>query len=597
VYGWLLFLEFNFKLKVMMKQSILATLVLLFLTSCSTLTSSSENQKNVFYEQLEQQEKPPHLVKQETNKEPVADQFSESWLAALGFSGQQAVVSETTPEVVKSANAISEHEKITSADNSFLSILGFDNDDSADTEKPVELKASDQSSQSNGVASSKEASSQKVPPKPVDVVALVPEPEVVPPVQPELVLGPSLSAVVQRAVKTHPSVKATEAKKLSSEYEVDSQFAGYLPSVDLESGIGFEDSDMVNRNDDTLLRSEAKISLRQLVFDGWETSSRVSVAKANLKAATAVLGAQQQETSLQAAASYIDVFRSKRFVSLAKKNLENHKILGQRIKKRAQTGYGNKANLAQVNARIALANARLIRFQGELDTATAQYQESVNELPPEGMTLPVIPDELVQEDVDSLIATAIINNPALQASVHRIDEKVALTEQVESEFMPKIHVNLSSSWNEDVDGTRGKNNDTMGMVNLKYNLFNGAGSLARWDRANYELDNATELMKAYKRQVIKEVRSAYIQLQVAHSRLPALENHVKMASKVLKASYKQFKLGQRSILDLLDQRNELFQAEIALLTEQTRKIYATYRLLASQGNLLSYLQKNHLPMS
>ena len=585
----------NLKLKVMMKQSILATLVLLCLTSCSTITFSGENQLNAFYEQLAQQEKPPHLVNQKTNKEPVDDQLSESWLAALGFSDQQSALSEKKPEGVESANAISEHEKITSTDDSFLSMLGFGDDDSAATQKPAELKASDHASNSNSVASSKQASSQKAQPKPVDLVALASEPEVVPPVQPELVLGPSLSAVVQRAVITHPSVKATEAKKLSSEYEVDSQVAGYFPSVDLESGIGFEDSDIVNRDSDTLLRSEAKISLRQLVFDGWETSSRVSVAKANLKAATAVLGAQQQETSLQAAASYIDVFRSKRFVSLAKKNLKNHKVLGKRIKKRAQTGYGNKANLAQVNARIALANARLIRFQGELDTATAQYQESVNELPPEGMTLPIIPDELVQEDVDSLIATAIMNNPALLASVHRIDEKVALTEQVESEFMPKIHVNLSSSWNDNVDGTRGKNNDTMGMVNLKYNLFNGAGSLARWDRANYELDHATQLMNAYKRQVIKEVRSAYIQLHVAHSRLPALKSHVKMASKVLKASYKQFKLGQRSILDLLDQRNELFQAEIALLTEQTRKIYATYRLLASQGDLLGYLQQNHSP--
>ena len=73
----------------MMKQSILATLVLLCLTSCSTITFSGENQLNAFYEQLAQQEKPPHLVNQKTNKEPVDDQSSESWLAALGFLGKQ----------------------------------------------------------------------------------------------------------------------------------------------------------------------------------------------------------------------------------------------------------------------------------------------------------------------------------------------------------------------------------------------------------------------------------------------------------------------------------------------------------------------------
>lgn len=526
------------------------------------------------YEQLEQLERPPHLVKKEIIKKKVIESQSESWLSMLGFDDE----STKTNQLILEEDAQSGRVTNETAEQS---IRRVDNE--------AVIKIAQQSEPSVSVVKPQEN-------LPVNKAGLPVNLESVADSQPGLVLGPLIGAVVQRAVKTHPSVKATVAKKFSSEYEVDSQVAGYFPSVDLESGIGFEDSEIVNRESDTLLRSEAKISLRQLVFDGWETSSRVSVAKANLKAATAVLGAQQQETSLQAAASYIDVFRSKKFVALAKKNLKNHKELGQRIKKRAQTGYGNKANLAQVNARIALANARLIRFQGELDTATAQYQESVNELPPsEGMVLPVIPDEMVQEDVDSLIAIAIMNNPALEASAHRIEEKVALTDQVESEFMPKIHVNLSSSWNEDMDGTRGKNNDTMGMVNLKYNLFNGTGSLARLDKAHYELDNATELMKAYKRQVIKEVRSAYIQLQVAHARLPALESHVKMASKVLKASYKQFKLGQRSILDLLDQRNELFQAEIALLTEQTRKIYATYRLLASQGGLLSYLTDNTQP--
>ena len=553
----------------MLRHQVIFGSVLLVLISVSEGVLAGD-----VYEQLQQLERPPHLVKKEIIKKKVIESQSESWLSMLGFDDE----STKTNQLILEKDAQS--RKVTT-ETAEQPIRRVDNE--------AVIKIAQQSEPSVSVVKPQEN-------LPVNKAGLPVNLESVADSQPGLVLGPLIGAVVQRAVKTHPSVKATVAKKFSSEYEVDSQVAGYFPSVDLESGIGFEDSEIVNRESDTLLRSEAKISLRQLVFDGWETSSRVSVAKANLKAATAVLGAQQQETSLQAAASYIDVFRSKKFVALAKKNLKNHKELGQRIKKRAQTGYGNKANLAQVNARIALANARLIRFQGELDTATAQYQESVDELPPdEGMVLPVIPDEMVQEDVDSLIAIAIMNNPALEASAHRIEEKVALTDQVESEFMPKIHVNLSSSWNEDMDGTRGKNNDTMGMVNLKYNLFNGTGSLARLDKAHYELDNATELMKAYKRQVIKEVRSAYIQLQVAHARLPALESHVKMASKVLKASYKQFKLGQRSILDLLDQRNELFQAEIALLTEQTRKIYATYRLLASQGGLLSYLTDNTQP--
>ena len=64
-----------------------------------------------------------------------------------------------------------------------------------------------------------------------------------------------------------------------------------------------------------------------------------------------------------------------------------------------------------------------------------------------------------------------------------------------------------------------------------------------------------------------------------------------MASKESQVSYQQqFKLGQRSLLDLLDTENELFQSRQAFVNAEFDQVLAQYRLLNATGQLLDSLR-------
>ena len=70
------------------------------------------------------------------------------------------------------------------------------------------------------------------------------------------------------------------------------------------------------------------------------------------------------------------------------------------------------------------------------------------------------------------------------------------------------------------------------------------------------------------------------------SQLNFIKQHVISAKETQRYYEQQFNLGQRSLLDLLDTENELFQARQDYLASQFSELDARYRLLNATGVLL-----------
>ena len=75
----------------------------------------------------------------------------------------------------------------------------------------------------------------------------------------------------------------------------------------------------------------------------------------------------------------------------------------------------------------------------------------------------------------------------------------------------------------------------------------------------------------------------------ARDRLAYLEGHVRAIEQVLGAYQSQFELGRRTLLDVLNTENELFQARSNLATGRAALRLSEYRVLASMSTLVSSL--------
>jgi len=59
---------------------------------------------------------------------------------------------------------------------------------------------------------------------------------------------------------------------------------------------------------------------------------------------------------------------------------------------------------------------------------------------------------------------------------------------------------------------------------------------------------------------------------------------------VVGAYSKEYELGQRTLIDLLNAENQLFNALVSLVSTQGVAVFADYQLLATMGKLLEYLK-------
>jgi adhesin transport system outer membrane protein len=152
-----------------------------------------------------------------------------------------------------------------------------------------------------------------------------------------------------------------------------------------------------------------------------------------------------------------------------------------------------------------------------------------------------------------------------------------------------LHLELGSSFNNDLDGVNYKNNDAYAMLRMRYNLFNGGSDAAKIAETTVQIQEATEVLHRTQRQVEESLRLSWNSMVTAQDRLPKLKATAEAAERTRDGYAQQFNLGQRTLLDLLDSENELYIGRSNYLDAQYIDLFSRYRLMADMGNLLTGL--------
>lgn len=409
------------------------------------------------------------------------------------------------------------------------------------------------------------------------------------------VMAGDLTSTVQKAVIHNPDVLVNRDDRNAIEQDVREAKAGYLPRVDLNAGIGAEKSDNASTLAATgkqgyrsLHREESGIKITQMLFDGFFTRNEVARQKATLRAASFRVLAAGEDVALRATQTYLDVLRRREQVELAKDNLAAHQRVFDQIRMRSDRGVGRVADTDQASGRLALAKANLEAVMGNLRDAEIAYVRVVGEMPTE-LDAPTAPADQVPADLQTLVDQARETHPTLASAVADIDATVAQHEQARSNDFPRFDLELGASHNSNIDGVRQADEDLIAMVRMNYNIYRGGADLARKRSTAFKIQQAKNIRNRAEDQVIEEAGLSWNDYLTAQARLDLLRQHATSASATRTAYLKQFNIGQRSLLDLLDTENERFVAESNYIDGKYRVMYANYRIIASQGRLLSTL--------
>ncbi len=398
----------------------------------------------------------------------------------------------------------------------------------------------------------------------------------------------TLSETVRHTLDTNPEVQASRHQLLSREAEIRQAQAGYLPTLDAAAGIGKQELEAPSTGNEKvrLTRHEASLSARQLVFDGFATQEEVARQKARHSSAFYTSISTEENTALRATEVYLNLLRQYELLDIARETLYEHQNIHDQMVLRNKSGVGSKADLDQIVARLALANSNLITAQNNLlDAQTNFYRVTGLQPQLDHLKMPTISQPLpgTQEQAET---DALNGHPTLLSAKADIEAAEAQYNTSESPMWPRLHLEADKSWDEDIDGVVGDNRDWQVMLRMRYNLYNGGADSARRRQTAYLLEESKDVRNNTQRQVVESLRLSWAAHQAISSQFKYLELHVRAATDTKSAYLKQFNIGRRTLLDLLNTENELVDARRALINASYDKLFSQYRIFNSMGQLV-----------
>lgn len=418
----------------------------------------------------------------------------------------------------------------------------------------------------------------------------------------------SLEETVAQALDSHPDIRQSFARFKSKEEDVNRASAGYLPTVDLTAGYGYEYTDTPgNRRSDLgtgdgeteLARGEFGISIRQILFDGMFTTNEIDRTTFEADAERWTLFATAEDLALQVSKAYLNVLQAEEIVKLSEKNIATHQEIYGQIKERTDAGLGNIADLSQITGRLARAQSNLISARNNYLDAKTQFIRLTNRQP-EALVLPVPDADMLPKNKSNGLKLAIERHPVIKSALQDIEAARAFKGAVKSNYYPTLSLELEANADNNIAGESGLNrfgadvgghrNDAKAMLRLRYNFYSGGKDVASERSAAYKVSEAQEINYSAHRQVTESYELAWNAFEMLGLQKQYIKQHIITSNETQLAYKEQFSLGQRNLLDLLDTQNELFGARKDYLDASFNELSARYRLLNSTGQLLDSLR-------
>ncbi|MFA7602956.1 MAG: TolC family outer membrane protein [Novosphingobium sp.] len=403
----------------------------------------------------------------------------------------------------------------------------------------------------------------------------------------------TLQQALEAAYHHNPTLTAQRANVRAADENVPLARAAGMPTLEASANYqenvlkGSQPPGLLTSDPDRQLTAQINANVPLLTFGAVSGSVKAAEARAE----TSRLGLRGTEAELFTAVvgAYMDVIRDEAIVRL---NLGNHEVITYTLKEtseRFRAGERGATDVAQAEARVALAVSQLETAQARLISSRENYVRLVGS--PPGVLSPPPPLPAMPASVDDATAIALEDNPSLLASrsnsvAARQDMRVA-----DAELLPRVsaiggvsHYDYLNSLDPGT-GPRNRDQGTTAYVglSLKMPLYQGGrtSALMRQSREKYgiTLEQQTEA----ERNVVAQTRSAFATWQSAQRVIESARNGVSANQRALEGIRAETNAGIRPLLDRLNAEQELLNAQVTQVTAERDAYVAGFALLSAMG--------------
>jgi len=366
----------------------------------------------------------------------------------------------------------------------------------------------------------------------------------------------------------------------------------WYPVIDLGAGIGLEEIERENSAlNSSLTRTETNIRLTENLFEGFGTENEIARQQARLDAAAYTSQSKANKIALDMVSAYIILQKEQELQQLSMENKLTHERILDQITQRSDAGIGNQVEVDQAKARLALANSNLAAAKNNYSDALTSFHRVLGRLPDNELIKPSL-DYNFPATLEEATNIALLQHPTLRSANADIAEARAQHDAAARFYYPRVDLEIEQTFDDNISGIRGKNQNFQAMLRMRYNLYNGGKDTANRDRTASAVQQSAEIRNNTRRQTIENLRYAWDARQMIGVQLEYVKQQIKLTHETLVGYRKQFSLGRRSLLDLLNTEDEYISALRKLVESESEHSIAEYRILNGMGKLIEVLNIN-----
>ena len=397
-------------------------------------------------------------------------------------------------------------------------------------------------------------------------------------------------AIIAATVERHPGTAELAAGEDEALAVLEEARAAQLPTVDttvtsyrvIARDFSNDPTNIIERSRPEQ-RTDAIVSVQQLLFDFGAANRRIRAAGARLRAAGAELEGVADRVALNAVAAWYDLFGYRALVALTEAFVASQRELREAVQIRIREGVSAEGDLARIDSYIAQAETRLARFRRLLANAEARFTELTGSPPPADLErAPMPPLNVASRDEAAMAAqdSAQVRTARALADAARYESRASRADR-----LPQLSAGVDAGRYGVFENER--DYDIRGRVALRYRLFGGIDARAEQyeARARAADARATRVMEEAER----DAAIAWSDVRALEQQLEALEAAYIASRRSRDVIVERFRVARGTLFDVVAAEDAYFESATAYIQSLTELDAARYILLSRTGRLLDVL--------
>lgn len=406
-----------------------------------------------------------------------------------------------------------------------------------------------------------------------------------------------LAEAVAQAVLTFPEIRINEARVREANASIGITRSGLFPRLDANIAAGINSDGQYSgrsliysdANTSTDGRFDSGLVFRQLLYDFGAIGHDVDRAKLLHDSERYKLVEKIDEIAFKTAQLYTRIFEQRAILALIDETIASNRELLTIVLAQANDGQGTQADVDRVKSRLQEVNS--VRADASLQLLGAEDQfERLTRLRP-GPLAPLLDlRQHIPRDADRAIAVALANNPRLAAlsTAKQSSEKELDFQKASS--LPKLTLEAQTDSQDYRNGRSGRAQiSARAMVALRFRILDGGLADATEHQIRARILGGELALLNEREQVESDIRQAYRAIASAARKSQLVADGVDSAGRVRALYLEQFKVGKRTIFELLDGQMSFYTARRSQIESKYEGARAMLDILRANGDLTSVL--------